>query len=458
MAENTIKNVKLKIGTENQFQSKLKELPINTLVGTTDPIQEGELDTSIINKLDKAENALPKPTNDTTGSAGQVLKKTASGSEWGDVESGTTVVANPTTAGTDTLTKLTVGTTTYTIPSGGSSYELPIATADTLGGVKSSTTGTTANRDYKVQVNADGTMKVNVPWVEGGGTTYSAGTHITIGSDNKINATWPTASDAGYAGIGKTGTITEIKMNGASKGTSGVVDLGTVLTADDLTAYAKLSGGNTFSGAQKFNDKVSFIANDGIYVSGPTQVKDLTITLGDIKYPVSEAVTYAYKLPSKSGTFALTSDIPTVSTIGRTGNLSDGTQDATHRLVTDTEKSTWNDKQDALSAGQISAINSGITSAKVTTYDGYATGKQDVLTATQLQAVNSGITAAKVQFYDDYNSEILTKYVKPATGIPKTDLASEVQTSLTKADSAVQPGSLAIKTAVLKGTTLTLTL
>ena len=88
MAENIIKDVKLKIGTETQFQSKLKDLPLNTLVGTTDPIQEGELDTSIITKLNKAENALPKPTNDTTGSAGQVLKKTANGSEWGDAPSG----------------------------------------------------------------------------------------------------------------------------------------------------------------------------------------------------------------------------------------------------------------------------------------------------------------------------------------------------------------------------------
>lgn len=88
MAETNIKDVKLKIGTETQFQSKLKDLPIGTLVGTTDPIQEGELDTSIITKLNKADNALPKPTNDTTGSAGQVLKKTANGSEWGDAPSG----------------------------------------------------------------------------------------------------------------------------------------------------------------------------------------------------------------------------------------------------------------------------------------------------------------------------------------------------------------------------------
>lgn len=226
MAENIIKDVKLKIGTETQFQEKLRELPLNTLVGTTDPIQEGELDTSIITKLNKAENALPKPTNDTTGSAGQVLKKTANGSEWGDVAGGTNVVANPTAAGTDTLTKLTVEDTTYNIPSG---------------------------------------------------PTYSAGNHITIDPNNAINAEWPTAANAGYEGIGSTGTVTGVKMNGEVKGTGGVVDLGTV-------------------------------------------------------------------------------------------------------------------------------------------------------------------------------------YVKPATGIPKTDLDSAVQTSLTKADSAVQPGSLAIKSAVLEGTTLILTI
>lgn len=50
-----------------------------------------------------------------------------------------------------------------TIPS---AYTLPIASASALGGVKSATTGTTSGRDYKVQVNSDGTMKVNVPWTD----------------------------------------------------------------------------------------------------------------------------------------------------------------------------------------------------------------------------------------------------------------------------------------------------
>lgn len=63
-------------------------------------------------------------------------------------------------------------------PSIPSAYSLPVATASVLGGVKSSTTGTTASRDYNVQINSDGTMKVNVPWIN---TTYSAATTSTLG-------------------------------------------------------------------------------------------------------------------------------------------------------------------------------------------------------------------------------------------------------------------------------------
>lgn len=72
-----------------------------------------------------------------------------------------------------------------TIPS---AYSLPIATASVLGGVKSSTTGTTAGRDYNVQINADGTMKVNVPWTDAN-TTYSVATQSANGlmsSSDKI--------------------------------------------------------------------------------------------------------------------------------------------------------------------------------------------------------------------------------------------------------------------------------
>lgn len=64
--------------------------------------------------------------------------------------------------------------------------------------------------------------------------------------------------------------------------------------------------------------------------------------------------------------------------------------------------------------------------------------KQASLTATQLNAVNSGITSGKVSTYDGYQAKIDAKYTKPTGGIPKTDLASDVQTSLAKANSALQ--------------------
>ena len=83
------------------------------------------------------------------------------------------------------------------------------------------------------------------------------------------------------------------------------------LTKDipDISTYAKLSGGNTFAGVQKFNDKVNIISSDGLYVSGPTQVYTLNITMGKILYPAFDTTTYEYNLPHTSGTLALTSNI-----------------------------------------------------------------------------------------------------------------------------------------------------
>ena len=77
-----------------------------------------------------------------------------------------------------------------------------------------------------------------------------------------------------------------------------------------------------------------------------------------------------------------------------------------------TQKIDISGKQDKLSEAQMNAVNSGITSAKVTKYDGYEAtinGKQDELTSAQLNAVNSGIDSTKVATYDGYASEIAGK-------------------------------------------------
>lgn len=79
---------------------------------------------------------------------------------WSDIEGVPEFAAVATTGSYDDLSNKP------TIPS---AYTLPVATASVLGGVKSSTTGTTPNRDYLVGVNSNGIMKVNVPWTD---TTY----------------------------------------------------------------------------------------------------------------------------------------------------------------------------------------------------------------------------------------------------------------------------------------------
>ena len=52
-----------------------------------------------------------------------------------------------------------------------------------------------------------------------------------LSTDIRLEPSDVGVTESAFPGLKKTGTITGIKMNGASKGTSGVVDLGTVLTS-----------------------------------------------------------------------------------------------------------------------------------------------------------------------------------------------------------------------------------
>lgn len=65
------------------------------------------------------------------------------------------------------------------------------------------------------------------------GSALAADVYAWAKSKDKPNysASEVGVTESAFPGLKKTGTITEIKMNGASKGTSGVVDLGTVITA-----------------------------------------------------------------------------------------------------------------------------------------------------------------------------------------------------------------------------------
>ena len=79
-----------------------------------------------------------------------------------------------------------------------SDYKLPLASANTRGGIKS---GYAQNgKNYPVQINAQEQAFVSVPWTDNN-TTYTAATTSALGLVKKGAAVAPAASDAALAAL-----------------------------------------------------------------------------------------------------------------------------------------------------------------------------------------------------------------------------------------------------------------
>ena len=63
----------------------------------------------------------------------------------------------------------------------------------------------------------------------------------------------------------------------------------------------------------------------------------------------------------------------------------------------------------------------------------------------KVTSITSGSTDTQYPSAKAVYTNVSAKYTKPSAGIPKTDLASAVQTSLGKADTAVQPSEITSK-------------
>ena len=173
------------------------------------------------------------------------------------------------------------------------------------------------------------------------------------------------------------GTVTGVKENGSTKSpdTNGIVDLGTVVNAVNLNGSAQtISDGVLDLTVTTDHAEHALITNDGTPIS---QTTAQTVTIVD---SLSGS-------PKTSGNLNLYSTRKTINNFTdeertKLSGIEDGAQvnviekvkvngteqtitdksiditvptqlselsdDATHRLVTDTEKSTWNDKQDAI--------------------------------------------------------------------------------------------------------------
>ena len=138
-----------------------------------------------------------------------------------------------------------------------------IATSSTAGLVKSSTTGTTANRNYMVEVNPDGTMKVNVPWTDNN-TTYSAGTGLILSGTTFSVKTGYSESGKNYAV--KTDTNGNLYVNVPWVNTNTTYSAGTGLSLSGTTF--NVNTGYTTNASER-NYAVKTDTNKNLYVNVP---------------------------------------------------------------------------------------------------------------------------------------------------------------------------------------------
>lgn len=166
---------------------------------------------------------------------------------------------------------------------------IDIATSSKPGLVKSSTTGTTSYRDYNVEVNSDGTMKVNVPW-ENTVITSTTGTKTLTHS-----GTFTAVED-----ITKTGNnVTGLKL------TTFTMPAQYVHPTSGVTASTYGDTGNTrtltYSGTFKV---VEYAVNAQGHITS-TSTKTLTLPAQYVHPDVTKSDTTSTAKPAFGGTFTV---------------------------------------------------------------------------------------------------------------------------------------------------------
>lgn len=229
------------------------------------------------------------------------------------------------------------------------------------------------------------------------------------------------------------GTITEVKMNGASKGTSGVVDLGNVITEhqdirgkqdliEDLDAIregASLGATALQSIPSEYVTETELTAKGYATTSQLSGKQDIITDLATIRSNASKGASALQSIPSEY----ITETELTAKDYATTSQLSS--------------------KQDTISdlATIRSGASKGATAVQPSSLASVATsGSYNDLT--NKPTIPSAVTESTVSGWGFTKNS--GTYSKPSTGIPKTDLASAVQTSLNNADTAYQKPSTGI--------------
>lgn len=185
---------------------------------------------------------------------------------------------------------------------------------------------------------------------------------------------------SGWGFTKNAGTITGITMNGASKGTSGVVDLGTV-----ITAHQDISG------------KVDKVDGKGLSTNDYTTA-DKTKLAG-----ISEGAEVNVQPnwnETNSSSDAYIQNKPTIPTA-----LADLTEDSSHKVVSQTSIATWNDK-----AEKVTQVNHGTsdTTYTITPNVLHVWGEVTALTLTLGTGESGVVNEYMFQFYSGNTPTTLT--------------------------------------------------
>ena len=348
----------------------------------------------------------------------------------------------------------TVGTSKYlredgtwtTPPDTNTTYET--ATKDTLGLVKSQTTGTTSNRNYGVEVNSDGTMKVNVPWTDTKVTSTASNTTkaYLVGSTSASTNTDTLIKDANVYLDATAGKLVATTFSGSLSGNAS--------TSTNASYSAKIGSSSSHPAIGSKSQPV-YVNASGVITAGTE--------LGTMAYEASENYLASSLKGAKNGVASLdenglvpSSQLPSyvddvleysaksgVNGFPNKGEAGKIYVDTSSNLTYRWSGSGYVEISPSLALGETSSTayagDKGATLA--TNLSNHIGNKSNPHGVTKAQ-----VGLSNVDNTSDANKPISTatqtalngKYTKPSDGIPKSDLASAVQTSLGKADTALQ--------------------
>lgn len=201
-----------------------------------------------------------------------------------------------------------------------------------------------------------------------------------------------------------------------------------------------------------------YIYIDGAWEALGTQKLDLSnyVTTSALNTAIADFLDEEAVSSLITSALAAYSKTEDLATIAKTGKLSDATADATHRLVTDTEKATWNAKQNALtfdetpttssanpvkSGGVKSAIDAAVAEVNET-IDDVVDGTTPVAKATNATQADAAVklkTSRAISLTGD------------ATGSANFDGSAAASIAVTLKNSGVSAGSYSAVTVDVKG-------